>query len=285
MKQITNFLKINKKAAILLLFFLVIFIGFSVTNAIKVSNERADADNNEQKTSETSESEDTETIPVDDVSLTDKQSDIIDNYSAKTQQLIDVLAKHPWVSDDGKNTIIFHDTYYEQSVNGHSQKTPFAISAIEYDSNGSDTEINTLVFETDKGTHLVTYTATKAVSENEKGVSTLYSTTLFEQGNTTYTRVEEFTNITIQGLDEEISAFLGDTKELSRSLSEWCALRYPSMTTAVWNKSVSVQFDEQAQTVTSAFYLGTSQEEALKPDAPLVTVVFEKSTNTYTYKI
>ncbi|MDR6939237.1 hypothetical protein [Arcanobacterium hippocoleae] len=286
MKNIATVLKKNKKVALVGLFFLIIFIGFSITNAIKVSYHRAETakevevSKQERKTKEGS-------LEVDAVSLTDKQKSIIEKYDGKTKEIIQILISKPWVSQDNKNVITFHDNYFEESINGTIMKVPFAISAIEESSNGSDTLINTLVFETDVKTHVVIFTQMKAKSATDSGVSTLLSNTLFKQVNTAYSRVETFTKVTINGLNNEATMLLGNISELSTKLSEWCATHYPTMTTAVWNKNMSLSFNEKTMTVTTAFFLGVSTDDASNPRsrAPLVTVIFDKSANTYTFKM
>ncbi|MEW4402899.1 hypothetical protein AB1I62_04020 [Enterococcus sp. AN402] len=280
MKQIIAFIKKNKKVALIGLFFLIIFIGFSITNAINVADNRAKTDTKTStQTGQTKEPE------MEDISFTDKQKDIIKNYDKKTKDLIKTLAVSPWVSQGNKNVITFHNNYYEETTNGNTTKVPFAISVTETSSNGADTLIDTIVFETTDKVHLVTFSQTKAKSEKEKGVSTLSSASLFDQVNTVYTRVEKLTNVTITGLNKEATSFLGDTKELTTKLSEWCASHYPTMTTAVWNKSMNLSFNEKTMTATTAFFLGTSVNEATKSQAPLVTVIFDKKTKNYTFKM
>ena len=281
MKKIMHLIKKHKKESLLVLFFVIVFVGFSITNAIKVSTERAETEQSQSSQKESMEN--AETIPVKEVSLTDKQKEIIEKYDEKTKQLIQTLSTHPWSSSDGKNTITFHDDYYEENVNGTSKKIPFAISTVQYANNGSDTEINTLVLETDTGTHLVTYTTTKATSETVKGTSAILSNTLFEQVDSAYTRIEELTTIQIQGLNEEAMTLLGDTEELSKSMSEWCAKRYPTMTNAIWNKTVNIQFDEKKATVTTAFFLGTNEQ--VEKNAPIVSLIYDRESKTYTFKM
>lgn len=282
MKNIRQFVKNHKIVSVLFLFFFILFVLFSITNAIKIGHERAATQQQQEKEAK----QNTETGSDNPIVLTDKQQELIDNYDAETQEFIDSLSKRPWVSEDGKNTIRFYDTYFEESVNGHPQQIPFAISAIDYGSDGGSMDIDTLAVETDKGTHLVTYMHKPSVSVKEDGFSTLASPTLFNQPDASYKRVESFTNIQIQGMNDEAVNLLGGTDELTKQLSEWCATSYPSMTTAIWNHSVTVSFDDQTTTVTSSFFL--SQDEnvtEVSPQSPAVTVIFNREKHAYTFKM
>lgn len=282
MKNIRSFIKRNKKIALIGLFFLIIFIGFSVINALKVAHDRVD-----DAAKATQVEKDIEEININtDIVLTEKQEELIKNYDTKTKEFIDILCENPWVTQEGKNVLTFHENYYEETISNSTEKIPYAISTIDTGTNGADTDIRTVVFEVDNKAHIVTFTQTKAKNENEKGHSTLLSTTLFQQVNTAYNRVEELTPITIEELDNnKAELFLGNKDELALKMGEWTATHYPTMTTAVWTKSISLSFDKDNIISSSAFYLGTSIEDAKAPQALLITVIYDKNNNTYTFKI
>lgn len=283
MKNFRSFIKRNKKIALIGLFFLIIFIGFSVTNALKVAHDRA-ANGTEKVTQ--IDAENAQAIEInEDIALTKKQEELVKNYDTKTKEFIHILSAKPWTTEDGKNVLTFHENYYEETFNNSTEKIPYAISAMDAGTNGSDTDMRTVVFEIDNKSHIVTFTQVKAKNENEKGHATLLSTTLFQQVNTAYNRVEELTPITIEELDTQTSSFLGNKDELAQKMGEWAATHYPTMTTAVWTKSISLSFDKDNMTSSSAFYLGTSIEDATKPQALLITVIYDKNNNTYTFKI
>lgn len=283
MKNFRSFIKRNKKIALIGLFFLIIFIGFSVTNALKVAHDRA-ANGTEKVTQ--IDAENAQAIEInEDIALTKKQEELVKNYDTKTKEFIHILSAKPWTTEDGKNVLTFHENYYEETFNNSTEKIPYAISAMDAGTNGSDTDMRTVVFEIDNKSHIVTFTQVKAKNENEKGHAALLSTTLFQQVNTAYNRVEELTPITIEELDTQTSSFLGNKDELAQKMGEWAATHYPTMTTAVWTKSISLSFDKDNMTSSSAFYLGTSIEDATKPQALLITVIYDKNNNTYTFKI
>ncbi|HEL0789832.1 TPA: hypothetical protein TU158_001759 [Streptococcus equi subsp. zooepidemicus] len=286
MKNIRSFIKKNKKIALIALFLLIVFIGFSITNALKVAQDRAeDAAKATQVEKEKAQSIEINTNTDTDIVLTEKQEELIKNYDTKTKEFIRILSENPWVTQEGKNVLTFHENYYEETISNSTEKIPYAISTMDTGTNGSDTDIRTVVFEVDNKSHIVTFTQTKAKNENEKGRSTLLSTTLFQQVNTAYNRVEELTPITIEELDTQASSFLGIKDELAKKMGEWAATHYPTMTTAVWSKSISLSFDKDNVTSSSAFYLGTSIEDAKKPQALLITVIYDKNNNTYTFKM
>lgn len=283
MKNFRSFIKRNKKIALIGLFFLIIFIGFSVTNALKVAHDRAA--NGAEKVTQI-DAENAQTIEInEDIALTKKQEELVKNYDTKTKEFIHILSSKPWTTEDGKNVLTFHDNYYEETFSNSTEKIPYAISAMDAGTNGSDTDMRTVVFEIDNKSHIVTFTQVKAKNENEKGHATLLSTTLFQQVNTAYNRVEELTPITIEELDTEATSFLGNKDELALKMGEWTATHYPTMTTAVWSKNINLSFDEKNMTSSSAFYLGTSIEDAKASQALLITVIYDKNDNTYTFKM
>ncbi|KIS05206.1 hypothetical protein AT54_01114 [Streptococcus equi subsp. zooepidemicus Sz12is] len=285
MKNIRSFIKRNKKITLIGLFFLIIFIGFSATNALKVAHDRAANGAEKEKVTQI-DTENAQVIEInEDIALTKKQEELVKNYDTKTKEFIHILSSKPWTTEDGKNVLTFHENYYEETFSNSTEKIPYAISAMDTGTNGSDTDIRTVVFEIDNKSHIVTFTQVKAKNENEKGHATLLSTTLFQQVNTAYNRVEELTPITIEELDTEATSFLGNKDELALKMGEWTATHYPTMTTAVWSKNINLSFDKDNMTSSSAFYLGTSIEDAKAPQALLITVIYDKNDNTYTFKM
>lgn len=279
MKKFSSFIKKNKKIALITIFLFIVFIGFSITNALKVAHNRAD-DATQAAQAEAQHNENSA-----DIVLTDKQQKLIKNYDTQTKEFIHILSEKPWTTQDGKNVLTFHENYYEETINNSTEKIPYAISAMDTGTNGSDTDIRTVVFDVNNTSHIATFTQTKAKTDQEKGNATLLSTTLFKQLHTAYTRVEELKAITIEELDTHASSFLGDKEELEKKLGEWTATHSPAMTTAVWSKSINLNFDTENMTNSSAFYLGTSIEDAKKPQAALITVIYDKEANTYTFKM
>lgn len=281
MKKFGSFIKKNKKIALIAMFLFIVFIGFSITNALKVAHNRAD----DATKAAQIETENAQRDSSADIVLTDKQQELIKNYDTQTKEFIHILSEKPWVTQDGKNVLTFHENYYEETINNMTEKIPYAISAIDTGTNGSDTAIRTVVFDINNTSHIATFTQTKAKNEQEKGNATLLSTSLFKQIHTPYTRVEELKAISIEELDAHASSFLGDKDELAKKMGEWTATHYPTMTTAVWSKSINLNFDTENMTNSSAFYLGTSIEDAKKPQALLITVIYDKKANTYTFKV
>ena len=282
MHNISSLIKKNKKAALIAIFFLIIFIGFSITNSIKVAHYRGAADDANKEVQ-------TEDIKVKDIVLTENQEELIKNYDAKTKEFIHILSSNPWTTDDGKNVLTFHENYYEETINNKTKKIPFAISTMNMGSNGSDMEIRTIVFEVENNkSHIVTFTQVKAKSEKETGYATLQSATLFNQLNTPYSHVKKIIPLAIEGLtDNEAMTFLGSKDALAEKMAGWAATHYPTMTAAVWTENISLKFTEDNIISTTAFYLGTSMEDVKnnKTQALIVTVIYDKEKNSYLFKL
>ena len=60
-------------------------------------------------------------------------------------------------------------------------------------------------------------------------------------------------NITVEGLNDEITALLGGADTLTSELSKWCAAYYPTASTASWTGIATIDYNEN--TITTAFTL------------------------------
>ena len=58
-------------------------------------------------------------------------------------------------------------------------------------------------------------------------------------------------NITVEGLNDEITALLGGADTLTSELSKWCAAYYPTASTASWTGIATIDYNEN--TITTAF--------------------------------
>lgn len=291
MEKLKNLFNQHKKASLLALFALIVFVGFSVTSALNVAERRASDAAQEQQTEETeqtgSETDGQEDGTEDtDVSLTDSQEELIAAYDEKTESLIETLCASVWSANDGKYTLRFHDTYYTETVNGNEETHPYAIATVEYGTNGSDTEIDTIVFETDTGSHIATYSLVKSAESESAGQSTIESSSMFSLKDASYERTDAVAQIDISGLNSEITELLGDTEKLTTELSSWCSVHYPVATKAVWSKSVTIDYD--ADIVVTSFSLGTSDSDAetmTGTTSQVVSVTYSRSTGEYEFDL
>ena len=119
MKDWKGLLKKHRKVALLSLFAIIVFAGFSVTSALHVAERRAAqqsqtasdaAGSDSGKTAGASEAEKT--------SLTESQKKLIKAYDSKTRKLIETLCAGVWSASDGKYTVRFYDDHYVETVNG-----------------------------------------------------------------------------------------------------------------------------------------------------------------------
>ena len=141
----------------------------------------------------------------------------------------------------------------------------------------------TIVFETDTGTHIVTYTDGSGAAVNsdsktpgENIISTLTSSTMFAQKNTAYERAEAVANITVKGMNSEVTKlFGGDEKAVITALSKWCAVHYPSVTEATWQKVVNLDYENGV--ITTDFKLNDTNSVS-------VTCVYEQSTGEFSFE-
>lgn len=288
MKKLRTFVEQHKRASLAAIFILIVFVGFSITNAMNVAQQRAidaqqDSPVTEQTGSGTENGETAEEEAV-DVSLTDSQKKLIESYDDETENLIDTLCASVWSASGGKYTLRFHDTYYTETVNGNETVHPYAIATVEFGTNGSDSEIDTIVFETDTGTHIATYSIVKSADSDAAGSSTITSASMFSLQNASYERTDAVTQITISGLNSEITElFGGDTDTLTTELSHWCSTHYPVATDAVWSKNVTI--DYEGNLLTTSFTINNDGSDEITGAAALVSVIYNRSTDTYEFEL
>ena len=215
--------------------------------------------------------------------LTDAQKELIKGYDTDTKELIDTLSSSVWSVSEGRYTLKFADDSYVETVNGTPTVHSYAISRVEKTSDGYGGYLYTIVFETDTGTHIVTYTDGSGAAVNsdsktpgENTISTLTSSTMFAQKNTAYERAEAVTNITVKGMNSEVTKlFGGDEKAVITALSKWCAVHYPSVTEATWQKVVNLDYENGV--ITTDFKLNDTNSVS-------ITCVYEQSTGEFSFE-
>lgn len=271
----------HKKATLIALFFLIVFIGGSAVSAINVAKHRAEQEQTEQDAPITEVVDKAESDK--EVTLTDTQKKAIKNYDDDTKGFIETLSASIWSADGGRYTLRFSDNSYVETANGKSSVHSYAITRIDREGDGYGGSLLTIVFETDTGTHIVSYVDGKgaAVHDGDSSKSdstiltTIQSASMFSKKDTPYKRAESIENITVKGLNSEITELLGgDSKKLSDELSKWCSVHYPSVTEATWNKVASIDYENKA--ITTGFTLNTENPYEL-------TVIYMTESNEFVF--
>ena len=286
MKKLKAWMTEHKKFSVIALCLLLMFTCGSAMSAINVSHHRAEtakeqnAGNNTDTTTAAEKKTKEETGKVE---LTDAQKEIIKGYDTDAKELIDTLSSSVWSVSEGRYTLKFADDSYVETVNGTPTVHSYAISRVEKTSDGYGGYLYTIVFETDTGTHIVTYTDGSGAAVNsdsktpgENTISTLTSSTMFAQKNTAYERAEAVANITVKGMNSEVTKlFGGDEKAVTTALSKWCAVHYPSVTEATWQKVVNLDYENGV--ITTDFKLNDTNSVS-------VTCVYEQSTGEFSFE-
>ena len=142
-------------------------------------------------------------------------------------------------------------------------------------------DIDTAVFETDTGTHVIRYTCQTGTGEVTDTLSaTLSSGTAFQLQDTDYVRQNPVQNITVEGLNDEITALLGGADTLTSELSKWCAAYYPTASTASWTGIATINYNEN--TITTAFTL-TIADTAPGSGTATVSATYHRADGTYEF--
>lgn len=282
MNNLKTFIGEHKKAALVALFLLIVFIGGSVTSALNVAQHRA------EKAAQTEAQEaDKDESPAsvdEDVDLTDSQKEAIEGYDDDTLTFIDTLSASVWSANNGRCTLRFADDSYVETVDGDATTHSYAIDRIDKSSDGYGGSLYTVVFETDTGTHVVTYTDGKGSAAQKQGdvqktdstlVASLSSASMFSLKDTSYERADPVEEVAIKGLNSEVTQFLGgDTDKLTSSISSWCAVHHPTASEATWSGSAFIDWENSL----------VSLDFTLNDDmASIVSAVYHTDTNTYEF--
>ena len=241
----------HRTAALICLFLLIVFIGGSAMSAVNVAHHRADIAaqqqqqaEEEQKTDEEKQQEKEEADP----DLTDTQRKAIDNYDDDTKAFIETLSASVWSANNGTDTLQFTGHTYTETVNGKATEHTYAVTRLDE--------------------------VTDTLS------ATLSSGTAFQLQDTDYVRQNPVQNITVEGLNDEITALLGGADTLTSELSKWCAAYYPTASTASWTGIATIDYNEN--TITTAFTL-TIADTAPGSGTATVSATYHRADGTYEF--
>ena len=137
MEKIKTLVSQHKKASLLTLFALIVFIGFSATSAMNVARQRAAEEAAKTESVDEQGTSDDGKDAEEKVELSSSQKKLIDGYDDETKKLIETLSASVFSANNGRNTLRFHDDYYVETVNGKEQNHSYAISTVEFGNNGS----------------------------------------------------------------------------------------------------------------------------------------------------
>lgn len=278
MDKLKTFIKEHQKGALIALFLLIVFVGCSAVSAVNVAQHRAQEAAEQTEQAQKDDKGDTSSKEA-DVPLTDEQKKAIDNYDDDTKKFIDTLSASVWSADGGKDTLRFSDNSYTETANGKTETHSYAILRLERGMDTAGSEVSTAVFETDTGTHVVTYTNLSGAKPDDSGKvsSSLSSNSMFTLKGSNYERKDSVEAISIKGLNSEIVKLLGDdTEKLTSELSKWCAVTYPTATEATWEKAVVI--DYETGVVSTNFTLNIENPVS-------IAVTYNRSDGTYAFDI
>lgn len=256
MEKLKTLINEHKKAALIGLFLLIVFVGGSAVSAVNVAEHRAQESTQQEDGEGAGSSAPSHKEPTtDDVKLSSSQKKAIEGYDDETEKFIDTLSASVWSAGGGRDTLRFLENSYIETVNGESTTHSYAISRIDKSGDGYGGTYRTVVFDTDTGTHIVTYSDGKgsAVQGNSGDdakdgssiTSTIQSSSMFTMKDAPYERVDSIEDIIVKGLNSEMTETLGgDLDTLTKELSSWCAVHYPTATEATWDKVVIIDYED-----------------------------------------
>lgn len=191
------------------------------------------------------------------VELTQEQSDLIASYSAKEQELIDILAANVWTSQRETLTLTFtRDSFSESAGDGQIATHTFAISAVEEETveetgaNGekSQTTTRTAAILTDAGTYFLKLNQFVSMDGSPDMWSVVSEA--FELSDS-YVLDEASKELSVSDMDEGFASLIdGRTDVLKQRLSDYCAQFYPTASAMEWSGEASVDWNDHLVSTT-----------------------------------
>lgn len=285
MEKFRQFIKEHRTAALVSLFLILVFLGGSAMSAVNVAHQRAEASQQQEETTQNEASSEQQKEEETSPNLTDTQKKAIDGYDEETKTFLVTLSASVWSANNGTDTLRFTDSTYTETVNGEAVEHTYAITRFEKGTDTAGAEIDTAVFETDTGTHVVRYICQKGTGEVTDTLSaSLSSSSAFQLTDIAYERQDPVQNLVVQGLNEEVSSLLGGAEALTTEMSKWCAAYYPTAATATWENTATI--DYSANIVTAAFALGNGDDTNQQTSgAAIISVTYHRDDGTYEFGV
>lgn len=256
----------NKRYLVFGLLFILIFAGLSVARCTQVhapmpSGEEAAQEQPAQEAQDSSEES-----PGTGVELSteiiepgEQMRSLIAAYDTDTRAFVDLLRANVWTSGSDTRSLTFTETGFIETSRDETHETAFAVSALETDVateqgvNGecSTVTTHTAAILTTEGTSLLTL---REFTDGVTGETTSSVASPAFTISESYVRSEASGDVSVTGLDEAFDTLLdGKSAELQKAVADYCALTYPTVSTAAWDMTASV--DYAGRTVSTGFVL------------------------------
>ena len=269
-KLIEFFGKVNKRYLLIGLLALIIFVGLSVTRCVQVH------------TPIEAETEQSETAQAEQDPHTDAQKAQIEAYTDDVKNFLTLLEANAWTAHSDTVSLTFENNTFTEADGSSTNTVPFAVAAYKQT---TETEVSL-----DDTTNIVVHTAAilmpdgttkfltlRQFAESAAGIPEDWSITsdAFSK-NDSYMRTETAGNLTVSGLNSEVNELIGGkSEELTAQMQDFCALNYPSATTAVWSNMAAV--DYSSNTVVMRFTLDNEAQSAINAVYSLAAGTFSIS--------
>lgn len=194
MGNLKAFIEEHRKGAAIAFILLLLFVSGSAISAFRVAQDRAQEAAQAEGSAQGQDPEGNN-APQEDVELTESQREAIAGYDDDTRAFIETLSASVWSAGNGRYTLRFSDDSYVETVDGEAVTHSYAIERIDRESDGYGGTIATIVFESDTGVHVATYTDGKgaAVQPGSGGgqadstvIASLTSASMFAAKDTPY---------------------------------------------------------------------------------------------------
>lgn len=256
----------NKRYLVFGLLFILIFAGLSFARCTQVHAPvpPGDAAAQEQPAQEAQDDSDEapgtgEEIPQESAEPDDAMRSLIDAYDADTRAFVDLLRANVWTSGSDTRSLSFTETGFTETSRDKTHEAAFAVSALETDVateqgvNGESSTVttHTAAILTSEGTSLLTL---REFTDGVTGETTSSVASPAFTISESYVLTHSSGGVSVTGMDQAFDTLLdGKSGELQKAVADYCAVRYPTVSTAAWDMTASV--DYAGRTVSTGFVL------------------------------
>jgi|GEM_PF-3259868 len=270
MKEMIQIFKEHKIVLVAIIMLILMFVGWSVW---QYGNRQAELQQQEQQAITEGETIDADTgdeVSNPQAELTDRQKDIISNYSIEQENFVALLSANIWMDATEASSLSFTENTYTEIKGTEKAIVPFAIVSVIEDNivgEGSTYESHIASVETDSSNFILKLQRWVA-SDGTAGEWKLTSSgfTMADE----YIRGSAAEGFVLEGMNDEAATLMGGTEDLTSSIADFVTATYPSASVATWNGKIEIDWSEQ--TTTARFNLDTKSSTQ-------IIVVYRMDTN------
>jgi hypothetical protein len=220
---------------------------FEANEQSQIIQDEASKDNNESTNSEIEGPKTTQTLD-EELEVTEHQTELKNDYSQNELSFIELLSGQLWSASSETKFLMFGENSFTVVVDGQNEMTgTYALSTLNSEQIATEDDVlnrYSATIETDQGT----YPLTLDVSISDSNSMSL-ACDVFAPNPTTWIRSAKAENVEVTGCPDEFGEYINnDYDGLTYALNSFTSAKFPSVTQASFNGSVTYDFEDRVAT-------------------------------------